>query len=117
RDGAERADQIDAARVGQLHVDDGDVEPVAPRGLEAGLPGRRERDLDVELARSFGHVAEVLREALVVVDDQDPGADTGAGSTTLKSQQGLDPPVPRRPPRTRRGGRSMAFPALPGARE
>jgi hypothetical protein len=70
RGGAEGANEVDAARVGELHIDDRDVETLPRRRPYPRLPFRAASHLDLELARPLQDVRQVGREVQIIVDDQ-----------------------------------------------
>ena len=64
-----RPNQVDAGCIGELDVDDGDVESLARGRPNARLALRGAGDRNLELARSLEDVGEVGRQVEVVIDD------------------------------------------------
>ena len=95
---AERPNQVDAAAVGELDVDQRDVEAVRLRALERSRAALGDEHVDGFVLRTVGHrrqeyVSQGPREVGVVVDDEDAAHDAISFSMSSFTSFGLALPL------------------------
>jgi len=86
---AERLEQLEAAHVGQLHVDDGHVEAALRDALEDDAATGRRADDVAQLAEDVGH--GLVRPG-IVVDDENPAALAHVAVAAAGFRPGQRPP-------------------------